>query len=128
MIQKQIRNTSFICNETDLISNFPPYQINGINVRNHSLCEVVEETNRSVIALFKLLDDSWYRYDLAGAYPAYPNYPQVEPIISEKVINYSPMPLPLVYIDSKINGDIMMNIPNITKFFNRIFNRIRGLK
>ena len=87
MIKKQMRNTSLSCKESDLIDGFPPIIRNGIEVRNHSICEVMENTNKTVVAIYKLFDLQWYRYDLENAYPAYPNYPQPQPLTQSISLN-----------------------------------------
>jgi hypothetical protein len=77
MIKKQIRNNNIACLASELIGGFPPYQfVGGIPIREHSICEVMDDDTLKVVALYKLHSSQWYRYDLISVFPPYPPQPQ----------------------------------------------------
>jgi len=125
MLKKQMRNTTFACLESDLIDDFPPLVIGGFDIRNHSICEVMENTNKTVIAIYKLHDYQWYRYDLENAYPAYPNYPQPQPLVQSISLGLVVPPIPtisdpttlVVYVDPTFISEslVIPTIPTITE-------------
>ena len=76
MIKKQVRQNNVACLQSDMIEGFPPYTMDGLPIRNHSLCEVMDDDSRSVVATYKLHDGQWYRYVLTGVWPPYPPAPE----------------------------------------------------
>lgn len=78
MIKKQIRNNLVSCLSSELINGFPPYVLGGFPVREFSICEVMDDVNKNVVAVYKLHNEQWYRYDLISVFPPYP--PQPEPL------------------------------------------------
>jgi hypothetical protein len=76
MIKKQVRNNLVSCLVSELINDFPPYTLGGFPVREHSICEVMDNVSKIVVAVYKLHAGQWYRYDLISVFPPYPPQPQ----------------------------------------------------
>lgn len=78
MIKKQFRNRAYACLNSEMVGGFPPYTIDGLPVPEHSICEVMDDDTLRVVAVYKLHQEQWYRYDLVSVWPPYP--PQPEPL------------------------------------------------
>ena len=103
MIKKQRRNNTVSCLFTDCNEGgFPPLIMAGKAVREHSICEVMDNTTLSVKAIYKLHEGVWYRYDLANQWPPPPPPP--------------PPPTLAVYINLGLtvpNMPVMADGPNV---------------
>jgi hypothetical protein len=95
MIKKQFRNRQFACLSSEMVMGFPPYVLDGKAIPNHSMCEVMDDSTLRVVALYKLHDSQWYRYDLVSVYPPYP--PQPQPLVQSIALGLVVPNVPVVY-------------------------------
>jgi hypothetical protein len=95
MLMKQNPILTYACLDTDFVDGYPPTTYSGVEIRNDSICEVMNTTTKQIYSMYKMYAGVWYDYvigETAGyeslyiQWVGYPESPMLTSVYPSQVI------------------------------------------